>query len=195
MSESVTVTPADAKRVWDSQDRPSAVSVARALSETGNPVDSRTINRWRANGWQPDSSASNVDRSSWAATRAAFGCPGEAEDEKLRAELEKLSLEELEKRAYREAFITYILFQDALGNRAEELIINKPRELAKLLDALSSAFVQLMDCYSRSVERQELQRQREEQAKADEQVGAHRFEDTMKEFEAARQKHRTEYAQ
>jgi hypothetical protein len=47
------VTPEEAKRVWGSQRHPTPRSVARALSQTGRKVDSKTIARWEAQNWKP----------------------------------------------------------------------------------------------------------------------------------------------
>jgi hypothetical protein len=46
------VTPSEARRVWDAQDRPSARSVARALTQSGRPVHFTTIARWKREGWR-----------------------------------------------------------------------------------------------------------------------------------------------
>jgi hypothetical protein len=47
------VTPAQARAVWSSIDRPSARRVARALTQSGKPVHPSTVARWRAEGWRP----------------------------------------------------------------------------------------------------------------------------------------------
>ena len=44
-------TPALAKSVWENQKRPSARSVARAMTAAGYPVDFTTIARWKRQGW------------------------------------------------------------------------------------------------------------------------------------------------
>jgi len=41
------VTPLEAKRVWDEQRRPSARSVAKALTQAGRPVHFTTVARWK----------------------------------------------------------------------------------------------------------------------------------------------------
>ena len=46
------VTPLEAKRVWDEQRRPSARSVAKALTQAGRPVHFTTVARWKKRGWQ-----------------------------------------------------------------------------------------------------------------------------------------------
>src|SRR5215212_8310477 len=49
-------TPQQAKDVWDRHLRPSARSVARALTQAGRPVHFTTVNRWRRQGWQTEPS-------------------------------------------------------------------------------------------------------------------------------------------
>ena len=46
------VTPLEAKRVWDEQRRPSARSVAKALTQAGRPVHFTTVARWKKREWQ-----------------------------------------------------------------------------------------------------------------------------------------------
>jgi hypothetical protein len=49
-------TPAMARVVWEAQRRPSARTVARALTLTGKPVHHVTIARWKVQGWRSVSS-------------------------------------------------------------------------------------------------------------------------------------------
>ena len=46
------VTPAEAKAVWDSMERPTLRRVALALSQAGEPVSQATVLRWKNNGWR-----------------------------------------------------------------------------------------------------------------------------------------------
>lgn len=46
------VTPEEARRVWESMDRPSCRRVALALTQSGRPVGHDSISRWRRAGWQ-----------------------------------------------------------------------------------------------------------------------------------------------
>jgi hypothetical protein len=48
-----SITPREAKAVWDSLKNPSTRSVARALSQAGRRVHHSTIARWWARGWRP----------------------------------------------------------------------------------------------------------------------------------------------
>src|SRR5437773_11777005 len=45
--QSAPITPQEAERVWKSQARPSARSVARALTQAGRPVHFTTVARWK----------------------------------------------------------------------------------------------------------------------------------------------------
>jgi hypothetical protein len=47
---SAPITPQEAERVWKSQARPSARSVATAMTRAGRPVHFTTIARWRREG-------------------------------------------------------------------------------------------------------------------------------------------------
>jgi hypothetical protein len=46
-------TPALAQRVWARHQRPSARSVARALTMAGKPVHYATVARWKRQNWRP----------------------------------------------------------------------------------------------------------------------------------------------
>jgi hypothetical protein len=48
------VTPREAKRVWDSQRRPSSRRVATFLTQTGHPVHFTTVARWKRRDWRAD---------------------------------------------------------------------------------------------------------------------------------------------
>src|SRR5206468_9564758 len=45
--QSAPITPQEAERVWKSQARPSARTVARALTQAGRPVHFTTVARWK----------------------------------------------------------------------------------------------------------------------------------------------------
>jgi hypothetical protein len=47
---STPITPQEAEGVWKSQARPSARSVARALTHAGRPVHFTTVARWQREG-------------------------------------------------------------------------------------------------------------------------------------------------
>ena len=46
------VTPLEAKRVWEQHRRPSARSVAKALTRAGQPIHFATVARWKKREWQ-----------------------------------------------------------------------------------------------------------------------------------------------
>src|SRR5882672_9379204 len=50
--QSAPITLQEAERVWKSQARPSARSVARALTQAGRPVHFTTVARWKRREWQ-----------------------------------------------------------------------------------------------------------------------------------------------
>jgi hypothetical protein len=47
---SAPITPEEAERVWKSQARPSARTVATAMTRAGRPVHFTTVARWRRKG-------------------------------------------------------------------------------------------------------------------------------------------------
>ena len=47
------VTSSDAQLVWQSQARPSARTVARALTQAGRRIHFTTVARWKREGWRP----------------------------------------------------------------------------------------------------------------------------------------------
>ena len=60
------VTPLEAKRVWGEQRRPSARSVAKALTRAGRPIHFTTVARWKKREWQVEV---NLERPLAAAMR------------------------------------------------------------------------------------------------------------------------------
>jgi hypothetical protein len=48
--QSAPITPQEAERVWKSQPRPSARTVATALTHAGRPVHFTTVARWKRQG-------------------------------------------------------------------------------------------------------------------------------------------------
>jgi hypothetical protein len=60
------VAPLEAKRVWEEQRRPSARSVAKALTRAGRPVHFTTVARWKKREWQVEV---NLERPLAAAMR------------------------------------------------------------------------------------------------------------------------------
>jgi hypothetical protein len=52
MKSMKSITPREAKAVWDSLKNPSARSVARAMTQAGRRIHNSTVSRWAAQGWR-----------------------------------------------------------------------------------------------------------------------------------------------
>jgi hypothetical protein len=143
------VTPEEAKRVWDSQRHPTPRSVARALSQTGRKVDSKTITRWEAQNWKSgpeqrhllEAAEDGLDTASplltGDPTLSIRGILKMQETAKMVESLTEDQLLRLRTRALRIALIVTSL---ELARRAKELIPERPQELAHLLRAITQAF-------------------------------------------------------
>src|SRR4051812_25973715 len=141
-------TPREAKAVWDGQQRPSARSVARALTQAGRPVHFTTINRWRSQAWRAVVDAHPLDKARAAldstipvltgdptTTAKSFLEKGSAPDKP-----EELTDQELIRTAARELAIAQIVVARALQVQAKILVSAKPLEASLLMLSLSKCF-------------------------------------------------------
>jgi len=107
-------TPEMARAVWESQEAPSARSVARALTQSGRPVHFTTINRWRTRSWRPVMHQHSLDRARRALATVVplfTGNPiATALASSERSKLEKMSDRELMMAAVRELALSHIYF-------------------------------------------------------------------------------------
>jgi hypothetical protein len=143
------VTPEEAKRVWDSQRHPTPRSVARALSQTGRKVDSKTIARWEAQNWKSgpeqrrllEAAEDGLDTAlpllTWDPTLSIRGILKMQETAKM---VESLTEEELLRLRTRVLRIALIVTSLELARRAKELVPERPEEFAHLLRAITQAF-------------------------------------------------------
>ena len=140
-------TPELAHAIWARQRRPSARSVARALSAAGYVAHFTTIARWRAGGWRPVATVHPVERARAALDAIAplvTGNPttviddlvartADAEDLKARTDAELL------RSAARELLIALVILTRAFGQRAVEIVNRKPGEVATGLRTIATA--------------------------------------------------------
>jgi len=134
-------TPALAKSVWEHQKRPSARSVARAMTAAGYPIHFTTVARWRAQGWPADYDFHPLDKA-----RAMFDsiCPLLTDDPMTttesflgdslgKEEPEALSGAERLRRAEREFSALIILMRHLLVPRLGWLMAERFSELPFLM--------------------------------------------------------------
>ena len=142
-------TPALAKSVWQNQKRPSARSVARAMTAAGYPVHFTTVARWKRHGWADTDGVHPLDQARAALDSIAPLLTGDpmtkAEDlireakdniSEVKDNLDALSDTERLRRAARELSITFILVATAIEQSVPLLVASRPSELAALIDAL-----------------------------------------------------------
>ena len=142
-------TPSLAKSVWQNQKRPSARSVARAMTAAGYPVHFTTVARWKRHGWADTDGVHPLDQARAALDSIAPLLTGDpmtkAEDlireakdniSEAKDNLDALSDTERLRRAARELSITFILVATAIEQSVPLLVASRPSELAALIDAL-----------------------------------------------------------
>src|SRR5258708_5848435 len=141
------VTPQEAKRVWDRQRRPSARTVAKALSQAGRAVHFATVARWKRQGWRTVAADEHpieaATRSLDAAIPLLTGDPITAPKDFVNASestkgLEEMADGELHARTVRETNIALIVISEAISRQCEDLMCNKTAEFAALLKALAA---------------------------------------------------------
>jgi hypothetical protein len=151
--------PEAAKKVWDDQQRPSARSTARALTQVGRQVHFTTVSRWRRQGWQAGVRDHPLDRARTALDSAVPVLTGDptttfrdfvGPGSNLKNEKE-LPDYELLRRQIRELLIAMIMLNRAIVRRLNFLAEHKILETAILIHALSkcsevavAAYVQIL---------------------------------------------------
>jgi len=65
-------TPAEAMALWYGLERPSGLEVAARFTAAGRPISSRTITRWKKQGWQGVANAPRTDRPTPAEAHAIW---------------------------------------------------------------------------------------------------------------------------
>ena len=147
------VTPEEAKRVWVSIPNPSAMRVAKALTQSGRRVHHSTIARWRAENWRPvadglhpleaarqrlDMAAGVLTGDPVAGLRALNGKDGTQQQEGL-------SDRELLRNASREMLIAIRLVSAVLPSQLPHLMATKRMETATLLNAITAGLSAAVD--------------------------------------------------
>jgi hypothetical protein len=143
-----SITPREAKAMWDSLQNPSARSVARALTQAGRRIHHLTIARWCVRGWGPVASGEHpIEAARQAldiAARQLTGDPGGGVElleryVKGNQRFEGLTDNELLRRATRQLLIAQIVVAEVLCLHAPILVAEKTAETATLLRALGKA--------------------------------------------------------
>jgi hypothetical protein len=152
-------TPELARRVWEAQRRPSARTVARALTLGGCAAHYTTIARWKTRGWRPVKSDHLLEvarRQLEAVASLATGDPETTIDDLINDPVRKRDFDELTdaevlQRAAREVTIATALVFNAFKSRATssdfELLKLTPAlaALARCVHALPNAFDQMIN--------------------------------------------------
>ena len=135
-------TPSLAKSVWQNQKRPSARSVARAMTAAGYPVHFTTVARWKRHGWADTAGVHPLDQARAALDSIAPLVTGDpmtkAEDvtNEAKDNFEGLSDAELLRQTARELSIAFICVAKAIELSVPLLVASRPSEVAALIDAL-----------------------------------------------------------
>lgn len=151
-------TPAMARRVWEAQHRPSARTVARALTLAGRPVHYVTIARWKAQGWRPvryDHPLEVARRQLEAVAPLVSGDPEttiqDLIDDPAHNHFDKLTDAEVLRRATREVAIATAIVFNEIKRRATRSEFDLPKlapaldVLARCVHALPSSFEQVIN--------------------------------------------------
>jgi hypothetical protein len=157
-------TPAMARRVWEAQRRPSARTVARALTLAGRPVHFVTVARWKAQDWRPVRSDHplEVARSQLdAVAPLVSGDPKTTLDDLIddptrRRDLDELTDAEVLRRAGREVAIAIALVTTAIQNRATTSDFNL-LELTPALFAIGQSMHALPGAFEQAIDLQQAQ--------------------------------------
>jgi hypothetical protein len=142
-----SISPREARAVWDSLKNPSARSVARAMSQAGRRVHHSTIARWCVRGWGPVASGEHPIEAAREtldiAARLLTGDPGGGVESLERyvkgKRFEGLTDIELLRLATRQLLIAQIVVAEVLCLHAPMLVVEKTAETAALLRALGKA--------------------------------------------------------
>jgi hypothetical protein len=155
-------TPAMARRVWETQRRPSARNVARALAAAGYKTHFVTVARWRAKNWEPVTSDHPLDIARGRLEAAAPLVTGNPEttiedlidDPGHKRDLDELTDAEVLRRAARETAIATALVAKAIQNRATTSDFNL-LELTPALSALGQSMHALPGAFEQAIDLQE----------------------------------------
>jgi hypothetical protein len=142
-----SITPREAKAVWDSLKSPSARSVARAMTQAGRRVHHSTIARWNAQDWRPvahgphplEAARQALDIAVGVLTGDPVGGMEILERRPEREQLDGLSDSEILRRSARQLCIATILACHEFQECASTLVAENPAEAGLLLKALCRA--------------------------------------------------------
>ena len=133
-------TPSLAKSVWQSQKRPSARNVARAMTAAGYPVDFTTIARWKRQRWRSNTNdehlldVARAKLESIAPLATGNPIPAAAEERE-----EQLSDSALLRQQSRKLSALSIQVWDAAEPQLKKLVRRRTGELALLIQALAES--------------------------------------------------------
>jgi hypothetical protein len=137
--------PTLAKAVWAEQKKPSARSVARAMTAAGYPIHFTTVARWKALGWPADANDHPLDVARANLESIAplvsgnplAAIPDTVEGGSPKAELERLSDVELLRQRIKELCLLEIVTRKAMLEQLPYLVTMRAGELALLIASLA----------------------------------------------------------
>ena len=184
-----SITPREAKAVWDSLKNPSARSVARALAQTGRKVHHSTIARWCAGGWRPmahrphpvEAARQVLDIAAGILTGDPAAGTAILEKRPEREHLDGLSDSDVLRRSARELCISTILVCNKFQECGSTLVAENPAEAAQLLKALCGALPAAVAAYGEALKSREHPRLQDDDGTTSEDP----LVDLFKRFEAA----------
>jgi hypothetical protein len=158
-----SITPREAKQVWDSLRNPSGRSVARAMTQAGRKIHHSTVSRWAARGWRSvahrphplDAARQFLDIAAGILTGGPSAGTEILEKRPEREELDGLSDTQVLRRSARELCISTILVCDQFQKCASTLVAGNPAEAAQLLKALCGAVPAAVAGYGEALESEE----------------------------------------
>jgi hypothetical protein len=150
-------TPALAKAVWENQRRPSARSVARALTASGRPVHFATIARWKAKKWRADTNDHPLDvaRATLESITPLVSSDPQTtiqdiKDEGSSTDLEQLSDAELLRKTATELCTLSVMVHRTLREELGHLVTMRTDELGFLIQSLSACLQAVRNAYAQA---------------------------------------------
>ena len=187
-----SITPGEARAVWDSLKNPSGRGVARAMTQAGRKIHHATVSRWAAQGWRPVAHRPHpVDAARQALDIAAGVLTGDpAAGTKIlgerpqREQFDCLSDSEVLRRSARQLCIATILACNQFQECGSTLVAENPAEVAQLLKALCGALPAAVAAFGEALKSRERPRPRDNNGTTSKDP----LLDLLKRFEAASKK-------
>jgi hypothetical protein len=122
-----SITPIDAKAVWDAMEQPTSRRVAVALSRSGRKVSHATISAWRRRNWSVGDPL-KFQESNFNAAMSLAWAEGDlaAVEQELTHRMELMNDEQLLRFTYRNILMAASRAALAIGRNADKLAVENP---------------------------------------------------------------------